>query len=184
MTGSMKARWPAEDRMLELLNGHERALVLASAELHGEPHEKARLGATTVQTHLPPQYQDRIVWGLNGRPTTQTWRYLTAQARCEGGNASWNPCNSTLWVQNFTLIPNYNDVGVRNYSYPNVGVCAHVLTLTQRDDGIMRFGEMYGELQQNSVTGRTAEEMVERSRANIHLWGTDPDLMLQVLASL
>lgn len=140
-------------------------------------------------THLPPHWQDRVVWGLDGTPNEQTYRFLTAQQRAEGGNAKWNPCNCSLWIQNFTDLPNYNDIPVRNYSYPNVGVAAHVLTLTQHtSDGKLKYAKLYNELQNAVNTGRTAEQMVENCRSDLVMWSGGnqdyPDLILSVLKNV
>lgn len=138
-----------------------------------------------AQTHLPPNWQDRVVVGINGTPNGETRRFLMAQQQAEGGTAKWNPCNNTLWVQNFTDLPDYNDAKVRNYSFPNVGVAAHVLTLTShRPDGTLVYGRLVNELQNASASGHTAEQIVANAKADIQTWGTNPDLMLQILASL
>lgn len=137
------------------------------------------------QTHLPPNWQIRVIYGLNAVPNDETVRFLNAWQRAEGGRAKWNPLNSTLWVQSFTELPNYNDIPVRNYTYPNVGVAATVLTLSQHEkDGTLRFGKIVNEIQQAAQLGRSAEDMLERCKADIVKWGTDAELMARVLQEM
>jgi hypothetical protein len=146
-----------------------------------------RFGLTPKSTvdHSPPNWQDRVVVGTGGTPTHQTWRLLTAQARAEGGTAKWNPLNCTLWIQNFTELPNYNDIPVRNYRYPDAGVCAIVLTLTQRNaSGTLMFGKLKNQLQHAS-DGRTAEQMLAAGWDDFKVWaGTSSDAYPNLIKSL
>lgn len=151
-----------------------------------DAHERARFGAIVSKNHLPPNFSARVAFGLNAMTWThQIGRFFDAWVRAEGGDADWNPLNSTLWVQNFTNLPNYNDIPVRNYASPNAGVAATVLTLSQHNsDGSLKYGKIVNEIQNNFSNNRTAEQMVQNCQDQIHLWGTDPQLMLEILAGI
>jgi hypothetical protein len=135
-----------------------------------------------AQTHLPA-YWDIHVLGVLGANHHQSLRFIQAQARCEGGTAKWNPLNSTLDLgPPWTEPEDYNSTGVKNYRYPIAGVCATALTWIQRKaDGTLLYAPLIGDLQKGE---KTAEQMVEDNRAVVELWGTSPDLMLQVLKEI
>lgn len=127
-----------------------------------------------ADTHLPPYWKERLIAVLGGRTAfsrDERHRFLNAWARAEGGTAKWNPLNSTLKVGSSTP---YNSVGVQNYVRATEGVCATALTLV---NGF--YGKIVGKLQGTTFT---AEEIVEDCRFQIQTWGTDPDLILAILA--
>lgn len=146
-----------------------------------DAHPEARFGATTGDFHLPPDWINRTRVGLKIPPTHESEILFTAWARTEGGNAKWNPINSTLWVQNYTLLPNYNDIPVRNYAYETAGVSATVLTLIARSAGVMLYGGIVGDLQAGV---KSADQIVKDRIEQFHKWGTDTDLLLQVIADV
>jgi len=141
-------------------------------------HPNARFGMTLSDTHFPPQWVDRVRAGLKIPLNDESRILFTAWGRVEGGNAKWNPINSTLWVQNYTALPNYNDVPVRNYMYETAGVAATILTLIGRSGGIMLYGGIVGDLQAGV---KTADEVVVDRLVQFQKWGTDTDLLLQVI---
>lgn len=139
-----------------------------------------------TETHIPPNFTERVCYGVNAlNITTAIREFFMAWIRAEGGTAKWNPLNSTLWVQNFTFLPNYNSIPVRNYVSPNAGVAATVLTLSQRmADGTLKYGKIVNALQNNYRTNESAVQMVENCRSQIKLWGTNPDLMLEIISGM
>lgn len=135
----------------------------------------------TPQTHIPPSFISRVLTALKAPSSYENVRLFDAWIRCEGGNAKWNPLNSSLSLGNQWTEPvDYNSIPVRNYRYETAGVVATVLTFIQREaDGSIRFGGIMGDLQQSK---KTAEQIVEDRRAEFSRWGTDVDLLLRVLA--
>jgi hypothetical protein len=131
-------------------------------------------------THLPPTWRERLLDVVNAPIVPENLRLLLAWQRAEGGDAKWNPLNSTLWVQNYTLLPNYNDVPVRNYSKATAGVCATALTLI---DSVTpgRYNGILGDLQGGT---KKAEQIVHDRASEFHIWGTDTTVMLDVLAGI
>ena len=100
-------------------------------------------------------------------------RLLDAWQRAEGGTARWNPLNTTYKLWNSTDY-NQNDPPVQNYFRPTEGCAATVLTLVNG-----YYNGILGDLQ-NGV--KTAEQIVTDRRAQFQTWGTDPDVVLRVLA--
>lgn len=144
-------------------------------------HPDARFGLTVADTHFPPFWVDRVRTGLKIPLNEESRILFTSWGRVEGGNAKWNPLNTTLWVQNYTALPNYNDVGVRNYLYETAGVAATVLTFITRSSGVMLYGKILGELQS---ANKAADEIVDDCESQFRTWGTDVDLLRQVIADV
>lgn len=136
--------------------------------------------ATVSQTHLPELWIERVRANLEAKKNHETYRFFEAWQKSEGGSAKWNPLNTTLdlgpqWTEGL-----YNtNPGVKNYRYAIVGIVATVLTLNQRDaSGNLLYGTLLKNLRNPDLT---AEQIVNNSRANIQLWGTNPDTILSVL---
>lgn len=124
------------------------------------------------QTHLPPNWIRRLL-GLLGAPIVpESIDLFWAWQRAEGGNARWNPLNTTYGLPYAT---DYNSVHVRNYGHPVDGICATALTLTNGYyDGIL------GALQGGQ---KTARQIVEENRAEFQKWGTGAFPILRILGS-
>lgn len=138
------------------------------------------------QTHLPPQWDKRLLAMLNargwdaGKFAPEALRLLAAWARAEGGTATWNPLNSTSrLVQDgraWQTSPDYNSTGVRNYDTPTHGVAATAATLLNGNyNGIVGF------LQAPAIT---AEQAVRKYADQFRKWGTDTNLLLAVLEGM
>jgi hypothetical protein len=130
------------------------------------------------QTHLPPNWRQRVLAGVNGHGwlegafAAEALRLLDAWARAEGGLAQWNPLNTTLKLYGSTP---YNAAGVQSYVRPTEGVCATVLTLVNG-----HYAGILGDLQ----GGLKPAEQIVRDRADeFRTWGTDPGVLLAVLGS-
>jgi hypothetical protein len=130
-----------------------------------------------AQTHLPPNWEQRVHAGINGHGwltgqfPAEALRLYAAWAKAEGGLAQWNPLNTTYPLPNSTM---YNSSNVRNYSRPTEGVCATVLTLV---NGF--YPGILGDLQGGQ---KTAVEIVNDNADEFRTWGTNPDTILAVLA--
>jgi hypothetical protein len=138
-----------------------------------------------TQTHLPSHWQKRVLGAMDCPNNHENNRLLQAWAQSEGGNAKWNPLNSTMRLSgsvSWTLATNYNSVGVCNYLYGIAGVCAMALTLEQRD----WYGDMlYGGIVTDMKAGKkTAEQIVNDNAKEFDLWGTGTHLILEVLAGI
>lgn len=131
-----------------------------------------------ADTHLPPQWRQRVLAGINGHGWDtgsfypEGLRLLAAWAQAEGGTAKWNPLNTTYTLRSSTP---YNTAGVQNYFRPTEGCCATVLTLVNGN-----YNGILGDLQ-NGV--KTAEQIVNDRATEFSRWGTDPKVILAVLGS-
>lgn len=138
------------------------------------------------QTHLPPLWKERVLallgahGALAGSPPRESMRFLEAQARSEGGEARWNPTNSTSEIvqdgDSWCVFPNYNSIPVRNYDTQSHGVMAIAATLLNG-----KYNGIVGFLQNPQIT---AEEACDKYANQIRTWGTDPGLMKRVLENL
>jgi hypothetical protein len=128
-----------------------------------------------MNTHLPPYWAQHVIELLGGPARNETNRFFHAWAQAEGGNATWNPLNSTFQILGST---DYNSVGVQNYSRPIWGICATAMTLTMPASGDLTYPGIVGDVQSGT---HTAEDMVNRNIDEIKHWGTDPHLILEVL---
>jgi hypothetical protein len=73
-----------------------------------------------------PGWQQAVLRRIGAPVTPNNLRALDAWQRAEGGNARFNPLNTTQPMPGAT---NYNPVGVKNYINPNQGTGATVKTL-------------------------------------------------------
>jgi hypothetical protein len=134
----------------------------------------------SLSTHLPPWWKQRLLAVLGAPRNRQNLRFLEAQCRAEGGDAQWNPLNTTthiiqdgVWWQE---AEDYNSAKVSNFRKATLGVLATAATLLNGN-----YNGILGDLQAGK---KTAEKMVADRRDEIKTWGTDPDLMLKVLKDL
>lgn len=148
-------------------------------------HPEARYGSITSRTHIPDHFIPRFQSLLELARTHEVERFITAWIQSEGGNAKWNPLNSSLKLDgtvDWTEATDYNSIPVRNYKYAIAGVVANALTLGQRmpDGTTYVYATLLKNLKDSSLT---AEEIVEKSQTDIKRWGTNPTVMLEVLKS-
>ena len=130
-----------------------------------------------AQSHFPPGWKTRLLAVLNSSRVVdqEVIRLLDAWAQAEGGNAQWNPLNTTYYLAGAT---DYNDAKVRNYRYPIDGICATALTLCGRDSGVLRYPGILGALQSGTLT---APQIVTQNAVEFTKWGTRPETILAVL---
>lgn len=100
--------------------------------------------------------------------TLHTRRAWQAENQAEGGEADWNPTNTTLVMPNSR---DYNRVGVQEYASAAEGLEATILTLTEP-----RYTSLLHALRQNYP----ATEICEIWGASP--WGTALTLMMQIRA--
>ena len=99
-----------------------------------------------------------ILRGIGAPETENNLLYLFAWRQAEGGNATFNPFNTTQKAEGAS---NYNKVGVKNYTSPEQGLKATIKTLLNG-----RYGEIISSLKRDADPIETAEAL-ERSP-----WGT------------
>lgn len=132
-----------------------------------------------TNTHTPPDFDERVLTGIKGIVNPENKLLFESWRRAEGGNAKWNPLNSTLLISGFTLSPDYNSIHVRNYAFEFVGIGATIITFASRnDDGTMKFGGIVSDLQKGV---KTANQIASDRRIQFSTWGTDVDLLLEVI---
>lgn len=124
--------------------------------------------------HLPYHWKERFCQMLLIPFRPETFRFLEAWQRAEGGNAENNPLNTTYTLPGST---NYNSAGVKNYRTPVEGICAQACTIAA-DTG---YSALWKDMQ---FAGYTAEQLVMRNQAGISHWGTSTSLMLEVLEEI
>lgn len=129
-----------------------------------------RSRAMSGPTHLPPNWSWRLLAVLGAPTTTSNVNLLDAWARAEGGEAAWNPLNTTYLLPGAT---EYNSAGVRNFAKPIDGICATALTLDNGD-----YRGIVGDLQAGKYTAR---EIVTRNAHEFDTWGTGSAAVLAVL---
>jgi hypothetical protein len=125
--------------------------------------------------HYPPNWRQRLLSMIAAPITDQNLRFLRAWAMSEGGEAEWNPLNTTMPVYYF-VASDYNSAGVKNYTKATAGVCATVLTLIQGT-----FLPIVGQLQAGT---HTAEQIVDACELQLRVWGTNPSVIRDVLKTL
>lgn len=103
-----------------------------------------------------------LMVAMGWRPTVEARALLRAWAACEGGNASFNPLNTTYHVAGAT---SYNSAGVQNYLDRTMGLAATMLTLR-----LPAYHELRLAL---AVGGLSPTERLRRGAAGITTWGTD-----------
>lgn len=130
---------------------------------------------STALNHYPPNWRQRLLEVVNAPVTDENLRFLRAWALAEGGDAEWNPLNTTISVPFFTA-GDFNSSGVKNYSRATAGVCATALTLITSV-----YAPLLGALQGGKLT---AEQIVDKCEAAIRTWGTNPDTIRNVLRAL
>lgn len=138
--------------------------------------------------HLPDHWIQKLCAALSvqgwrdGVFPHQVVRLFTAWQKAEGGTATFNPLNTTNHVKDAFGAwqgADYNKIGVCNYQSSFYGISATAATLLAGD-----YDSLVDALRTADATGVTAETLVENHRAELKTWGTNPDTILAVLASV
>ena len=133
--------------------------------------EDIHLGVLNPDTHLPPNWIRRLLGVLGAPIVPENIDLLWAWQRAEGGNARYNPLNTTFILHRGET--NYNVVGVKNYKLPIDGLCATALTLTN--------GFYPGILGALDGGKKTAKEIVNEHASEFRKWGTGAFPILRIL---
>lgn len=123
-------------------------------------------------SHLPLLWKFRLLRAVKGQGARENRRFLDAWAQAEGGTARFNPLNTTEDWPGATV---YNSVGVKNYPSGGAGVAATAATLLN--------GHYTGLVSDLMLGEKKAERIVADRRDEISVWGTNPQTILDVLAS-
>ena len=103
-------------------------------------------------------FYKEILRGIEAPESRNNMLYLFAWRQAEGGNAAFNPFNTTQRADGAT---NYNKVGVKNYTSAEQGIKATIKTLLNG-----RYGDIISSLRRSADPMETADAL-ERSP-----WGT------------
>lgn len=130
-----------------------------------------------TQTHLPQHWRRRLLDVLEAPRSDQNLRFLQAWAQAEGivgsSLSQRNPLNTTYplpWGST-----DFNSSHVKNYTTPLQGIAATALTLDQST-----YVPIVTALKEGT---ETAEQIVTNCWEAIRTWGTNPQTILDVLAS-
>jgi len=135
--------------------------------------------------HLPQNWIEKLCVHLSipgwmqGKFPHQTVRFFEAWAQAEGGSAEWNPLNTTNHVKDAWgpwQGADYNRITVANYKTPFDGIAATAATLLHSTT----WTNLLADLRANTYK---AEDLVKRNEGEIREWGTNPDLMLEILGT-
>lgn len=122
--------------------------------------------------HLPLLWKFRLLRALHAKGNTANRQVLAVQARLEGGEARFNPLNTTEpWPHSWS----YNSVGVRDYATAADGIAATAATFTNG---------LYWGIVNDLRSGKfTARQIIERNAAEYDKWG-GPGYSTKLLALL
>jgi hypothetical protein len=110
------------------------------------------------------EFARRVLAQVGAKPTKRNLWALVSWMQAEGGDADWNPLNTTLDKPGAT---NYNSVGVKNYTSAEQGIEATAETLNYgADRDLYGYKAIRKRLRGNSWASLTLRA-VERS-----IWGT------------
>jgi hypothetical protein len=117
-------------------------------------------------------WERAVLAGIGAPPTADNVKLLDAWQRAEGGDASYNPLNTT---QDAADAYAYNSVGVRNYPSAKVGTAATVKTLLNG-----YYSGIVGDLRSGIYR---APAIVDRNVSEFGTWGTGASSIAGVLGS-
>jgi hypothetical protein len=123
--------------------------------------------------HIPRHWRYRLLGVLDAPANEENLRFLAAWAQAEGGTAQYNTLNTTYSMPGSW---DYNSVHVKNYATTLEGICAMALTI-----GLTKYVSILSTLRLGT---NTAEQIVGICRPALVLWGSNPDLILDVLKTM
>jgi murein DD-endopeptidase MepM/ murein hydrolase activator NlpD len=118
---------------------------------------------------VPASAYTSLLTRLGAPATPQTLRFFNAWQRSEGGNAAYNPFNTTQPYQGAST---YNGVGVRNYPTLQAGVDATAQTITNG-----HYQSLVRDLRRGADPLTLAHDVASSP------WGTNGSLLERVLGS-
>lgn len=104
---------------------------------------------------------DEIFKKLDVTPTKEKYNFFTAWRQAEGGDAKFNPFNTTKNMD-VNGVTNYNSVGVKNYPNGSTGIMATVNTLK-----LPYYDNLMSDLRDDSITTQKLA-----SNNDLKTWGT------------
>lgn len=124
--------------------------------------------------HIPRHWRYRLIRVLELPENVENLRFLAAWAQAEGGTAQYNPLNTTYPLP--FGASDYNSKHVKNYTTPIEGICAMALTL-----GLTPYSSILSAM---GAGTNSAEKIVGLCRPALSTWGSNPDLILDVLKTM
>jgi hypothetical protein len=106
---------------------------------------------------------------LHAKQSRSNYKLLHVWRECEGGNASYNPLNTT---EPWPGATNYNSVGVKNYPTGKAGIQATYTTLVNG-----HYNGIVGGLKK----GTPARTIVGVNQKEFDTWGTGTTCILRSL---
>ena len=140
-----------------------------------------------IDTHTIPNFDTRFLVAIKGGSSPENYILMESWRRTEGlfpnSKAKWNPLHTSYYIDGFTESLDYNTSGpVRNYKYEFAGLAATILTVTIHEtDGTMRYGGIISDLQKGA---KTADQIVNDRMSQFAKWGTDVQLLLEVISDV
>ena len=120
--------------------------------------------------HLPLLWKFRLLRALRAKGNAANRQVLAAQAKVEGGNARFNPCNTTEpWPGSW----DYNSAHVKNYATGQDGIRATAATFTN--------GHYDGIVKDFRAGTKSARQIITDNASEWDTWGTGAAKMLAVL---
>jgi len=132
-------------------------------------YTKEEISYDDVIVSKDEDFYNAILDGIGAPKSSSNMRFLLAWRQAEGGKAKNNPFNTTQRMKKDPNISNYNYVGVKNYSTPQIGIEATVKTLLNG-----RYGCIVDGLKQE----KDPKEIAQCD--SLSTWGTR-DLVYKVL---
>lgn len=138
-------------------------------------------------THLPDHWREKTIALLSvpgwrdGVFDHQVMRFLAAWAQAEGGNADYDPLNTTDHISDAWgpwEYADYNSTGVVNFKDAFDGIVGTAATMHHS----AVFAPIVADLR--AAPTYTAEEITKRNSAAIKTWGTNPTTILSILATM
>ena len=117
-----------------------------------------------------PGWDHQLLGALGLEPTRERRRFLTAWARAEGGNARYNPLNTTMSVPGAL---DYNSVHVKHYPDQMAGIAATLLTLR-----LAYYRALVDALRETALG---ADQILHRGALGVRTWGTSTQLIGEIL---
>jgi hypothetical protein len=125
--------------------------------------------------HLPPLWKFRLLRAIHAKGNLENRQLLAAWARAEGGDARYNPLNTTEPWSGATPYNTLSDGHTHVWDYPSAaaGIAATAATLTNGH---------YGGIVTSMRSGKlTARQIVTAHGSEFDVWGTGATHILALL---
>lgn len=122
-----------------------------------------------MSKHIPHFWRFRLLLKLRASHRVSNYKLLHVWRECEGGDASFNPLNTT---ESWPGATDYNSVGVKNYPTGPDGIQATYLTLVNG-----HYPGIVGGLR----AGVAPKTIVTKYASEFNTWGTGTECILRSL---